>query len=64
LMGILEHRDDEPIFHVERALADWSLAGGRPGAMISFLSARRVLRPRLAAEAARRGQAVPKVRFG
>jgi hypothetical protein len=64
LMGTLDNRRDEPVFHVERALADWSLAGGKPGVMKSFLSARRVLRPRLAAEAARRGQAIPKVRFG
>jgi hypothetical protein len=64
LMGNLEHRGEEPVFRVERALADWSLAGGKSGVMMSFLSARRVLAPRLAAEAAKRGQAVPKVRFG
>jgi hypothetical protein len=62
-MGRLEMKQGEKSFRFERALADWSLAGGRPKTMISFLAARRLLAPRLAAEAARRGQAVPKVRF-
>jgi hypothetical protein len=63
LMGTLDHRDSGPVFRVERALADWSLAGGKLGTVVSFLSARRVLAPRLAVEAARRGQPVPKVHF-
>jgi hypothetical protein len=49
---------------VERALADWSLAGSRASTAIAFLAAGRSLKPRLKAEAARRGQRVPKVRFG
>jgi hypothetical protein len=50
-------------FDVERALADWSLAGGRAKVASGFLGARRRLAPRLRAEAARRSQPVPKVRF-
>jgi len=50
-------------FRVERVLADWSLAGGRAKVASGFLSARRRLAPRLRAEAARRSQPVPKVRF-
>ena len=50
-------------FGVERALADWSLGGGRAKVASGFLGARRRLAPRLRAEAARRSQPVPKVRF-
>lgn len=48
---------------VERALGDWSLAGGPVRMAVSFLSKGPKLRRRLAAEAARRGQQVPRVRF-
>ena len=48
-------------FHAERALADWSLAGGRSRAGLSMLAKRRRLGPRLAAEARRRFQPVPVV---
>jgi hypothetical protein len=50
-------------FHVERALADWSLAGGKAKVASGFLGARRRLAPRLRAEAQRRAQPVPTVRF-
>jgi len=50
-------------FHAERALADWSLSGGRAGTAVRFLSKRRRLSPRLAAEAQRRFQPVPEVRL-
>ncbi len=46
-----------------RVLADWSKAGGRIRSSLDFWLKGRVLKPRLRAEAARRGQAVPKVRF-
>jgi hypothetical protein len=48
---------------VDRALADWSLAGGRAKVAVGFLGSGRALRPRLRAEAARRNQPVPTVRF-
>ena len=48
-------------FRAERALADWSLAGGRPRIALSFLATGRRLAPRLAMEAQRRFQAVPTV---
>ena len=50
-------------FRAERALADWSLAGGRLGVALSFLGGGRRLAPRLKAEAQRRFQAVPTVRL-
>jgi hypothetical protein len=63
LVGTMESGDGPPQFKVQRALADWSLVGNRANAALSFLSARRSLSPRLRAEAARRGQPVPVVRF-
>jgi len=54
---------DEGTFVVERALAHWSLAGGRGRVAMGFLSSGWRLRGRLRAEAARRGQSVPTVRF-
>jgi hypothetical protein len=50
-------------FRAERALADWSLAGGRPRMALSFLRKGRRLAPRLAMEAQRRFQPVPTVRL-
>ncbi len=50
-------------FQVERALGDWSTAGTKLHVALSFLAKAPRLAPRLKAEAARRGQAVPKVRF-
>jgi hypothetical protein len=46
---------------VERALADWSITGNRLVRAFGLLGKGRRLRPRLAAEAARRGQPVPRV---
>jgi hypothetical protein len=54
---------EDGTFVVERALAHWSLAGGRAGVAAGFLSSGWRLRGRLRSEAARRGQAVPIVRF-
>jgi hypothetical protein len=64
LIGTLETGEGAPVFRVQRALADWSLAGNRANTARSFLAARRSLSPRLKAEAARRGQPVPVVHFG
>jgi hypothetical protein len=50
-------------FRAERALADWSLVGGRPRMALSFLAKGRRLAPRLRAEAQRRFQPVPTVQF-
>ena len=50
-------------FAVERALADWSITGNKVMRSIGFLRKGRQLKPRLAAEAARRGQPVPTVRL-
>jgi hypothetical protein len=47
--------------HVERALADWSLTGNRLQRGLGFLRKGRTLSPRLQAEAARRGQPVPRI---
>jgi hypothetical protein len=51
------------IFVVERQLGDFSLAGSKLQATWDFLKNGRTLAPRLAAEAQRRGQAVPTVRL-
>jgi hypothetical protein len=50
-------------FKVEKAIADWSLPGNRVRMAAGFLSKGRKLAPRLAREAERRGQPIPKVRF-
>jgi hypothetical protein len=50
-------------FVIERALGDWSLPGNKLQMMMAFLGTAPKLAPRLKAEAARRGQAVPKMRF-
>jgi len=50
-------------FRAQRALADWSLAGGRASIALSFLSQGRRLAPRLATEAQRRFQPIPTVRL-
>lgn len=62
-VGALELGEGTSRFRVHRALADWSLVGNRAKTAGSFLRARRTLTPRLKAEAARRGQPVPKVRI-
>lgn len=62
-VGKVTSDDGGPRLQVERALGDWSLAGGPVRMALSFLSKGPKLRRRLASEAARRGQPVPKVRF-
>jgi hypothetical protein len=61
LVGTLDHGPEGPRLHVERALADWSATGSRAQVALGFLAKGRRLSPRLKAEAARRGQAVPKI---
>ena len=62
LIGTLLHdAEGGARLHVERALADWSLIGNRAQIAIGFLRKGRHLRPRLKAEAARRGQPVPTI---
>ena len=61
LVGELVPGADGPRLHVERALASWSITGSRARIAIDFMKTGRRLRPRLKAEAARRGQPVPKV---
>lgn len=51
------------VFTVERQLGDWSLAGSRLQITWDFFRNGRKLAPRLAAEAARRGQPVPQIRL-
>jgi hypothetical protein len=63
LVGTLALGDEGPVLEVERALADWSLAGNRLSVAVGFLAKGRRLRPRLRHEAARRGQPVPAVHF-
>ncbi|GGS83624.1 hypothetical protein ACFFV7_45905 [Nonomuraea spiralis] len=62
LVGTAEGAGDRLAVRVERALNDWSLAGNRRARNRSFLGQGRMLRKRLEAEAARRGQPVPRVR--
>jgi hypothetical protein len=61
LIGVLQHDAGGPRMRVERALADWSLTGNRAARAVGFLRKGRRLAPRLEAEAARRGQPVPKI---
>jgi hypothetical protein len=63
LVGSLAQGAGAPRLHVERALADWSLTGNRIQKSVGFLRKGRRLAPRLKAEAARRGQPVPRVNF-
>jgi pyridoxamine 5'-phosphate oxidase-like protein len=62
-VGTASRRDGHVDFLVERALADWSLGGGRAQVAGAFLGAGRHLRSRLRAEAKRRFQPIPRVRF-
>jgi hypothetical protein len=63
LVGELISGADGPRLRVDRALADWSLTGNRAQIAIGFLRKGRRLAPRLKAEAARRGQPVPRIHF-
>ncbi len=61
---VSESEDGSVMFDAERVLGDWSLAGGKLSTTFDLLfRKRRRPRPRLEAEAKRRGQTVPKVRF-
>ena len=61
---ISETEDGSTFFSVERVLGDWSITGSRLSITLDFMYRKgRRLRPRLKAEAARRGQPVPKARF-
>ena len=61
---VSETEDGSVMFGVERMLGNWSLPASKLSQTLDFTvgSARR-LRPRLKAEAARRGQPVPKIHF-
>jgi hypothetical protein len=61
LVGGLVLGPDGPRLRVERALANWSIAGSRARIAIDFMKTGLRLRPRLKGEAARRGQPVPRV---
>jgi hypothetical protein len=61
LVGSLSSDSGTATLHVERALANWSITGNRAKIAIDFLRNGRRLAPRLKAEAARRGQPVPRV---
>ncbi|HLX89656.1 MAG TPA: pyridoxamine 5'-phosphate oxidase family protein [Acidimicrobiales bacterium] len=63
LVGSVSPENGHAHFRVERALGDWSLAGNKLQVAVGFLSKGRVLRRRLRAEATRRAQPVPRVRF-
>jgi hypothetical protein len=54
--------DGEASVSIERALPDWSINGSSTQRAVGFLRHSRRLKPRLRAESARRGQAVPTVR--
>ncbi len=54
---------EDGLFKVERRPGDWSLPPKGLGALTSFIGSGFKLNPRLKAEAARRGQPVPKVRL-
>ena len=62
LVGTVAPEPGGAVLRVERALADWSLAGGGVRMAVGFLSKGRVLSRRLRSEAARRSQPVPAVR--
>jgi hypothetical protein len=51
------------VFVAERQLGDWSMAGSKLQATWDFFKNGRKVAPRLAVEAQRRGQSVPKVRM-
>ncbi|KHK98673.1 hemerythrin [Microbacterium mangrovi] len=62
LVGTATAFGDRVSVRVDRALNDWSLAGTPRDRSRSFLGQGRMLKRRLVAEAARRGQPVPLVR--
>ncbi len=61
---ISQAEDDGLVFEVERLLGNWDISENKLGFMFDFMFRKgRRLRPRLKAEAARRGQPVPEIRF-
>jgi hypothetical protein len=60
-IGRFEAGEHGPRFVVDRALADWSLAGNFLARATAFLSAGKTLRKRVTTECARRDQRVPKI---
>ena len=60
-IGTVSGQSDDCVFDIEKALADFSLPGNRFRRSVHFLNSVRRLSPRVASEAARRGQAVPKM---
>jgi len=60
-IGTVSAAGDDYDFAVEKALADFSLAGNRVRRTVHFLNSIRRLSPRVASEAARRGQPVPTI---
>jgi hypothetical protein len=61
---VSEAEDGSVLFGVERMLGNWNLPANKLAAAFDLMfRKRRRLRPRLEAEATRRGQAVPKVRL-
>jgi hypothetical protein len=63
LVGTLVEGAEGSQFVIERALADWSIPGNKLQMMTAFVGRAPKLAPRLKAEAARRGQPVPKMRL-
>lgn len=64
LLGELVRDGEGTRMRIERALPSWSITGNRAQSALGFLAKGRRLRPRLAEEAARRGQPVPKINIG
>ncbi len=63
LIGRLNRGPQGSTFRIERALGDWSSPGNKLQVAMAFLGKAPKLAPRLKAEAARRGQPVPRVRL-
>jgi len=63
LVGHFLQDDSGRTFVIERALGDWSAPGNKLRVNVAFLRKGPKLAPRLKAEAARRDQAVPRVRL-
>jgi hypothetical protein len=59
-IGTTPSGEAEVLFRVERALADFGVARSKVGSAVQMVRAGRRLRPRLQAEAARRGATVPR----
>ena len=60
-IGTVGREGEDYVFDAERALADFSLPGNRFQRTVHFLRNIRRLSPRVASEAGRRGQPVPKI---